>query len=194
MLADRCCRPNRTAGTAARCRCRCRGRRRRSPRRPRSPAAASDRRRRGTRARCRSTWIRSARLGNRLIAGVQNSARFERVDDALERRLAAAEQHHELDLVAVDALERRRQPGQLEEAEALRKREILLQQAVALERAQRHRQQRLVVAEADRLDRRRRQQLVPARRRPSTGSTSTPRPAARHSSYSLFATSSRPAR
>ncbi len=67
------------------------------------------------------------------------------IDDALERRLAAAEQNHELDLVRIDPLERPREPGQLEEAKALRERKILLQQPVALKRAQRHRQQRLGV-------------------------------------------------
>ena len=83
------------------------------------------------------------------------------IDDAFERRVAAAQENHQLDLVRVHPFERPREPGQLEKAKALRKRKILLQQPVALKRAQGHRQQRLGVGEADRLDRRRGKKLVP---------------------------------
>ena len=97
--------------------------------------------------------MRSARFWNRLIGRRAEQREVRGVDDAFERRLAAAQQDHELDLVRIDPLEGAREPRQLEEAEALRKRKILLQQPVALKRAQGHRQQRLGVGEADRLDR-----------------------------------------
>ena len=58
------------------------------------------------------------------------------------------------------------QAAQLEEAEALGEGEVLVQQAVALERAVRDRQQRLVVGKADRADRARGQHLEPLGRPP----------------------------
>ena len=45
------------------------------------------------------------------MAGVQNSARFERVHDALERGLAAPEEQHELDLVGVARAQGLAQPA-----------------------------------------------------------------------------------
>ena len=108
--------------------------------------------------------MRSARLGNRLIAGVQNSAKFDASTTLSSvgspRRTGSRARSRS----SSTRLSARREPGQLEEPEPLRKREILLQQPIPLERSQRDRQQRLVVGEADRPDRRRRQQLVPPRR------------------------------
>ena len=92
--------------------------------------------------------MRSARFGKRLIAGVQKSAKFAGIDDVLEPRLAALEQHDDLELAAGVAPKRRREAVEVDEQEALREREILLQQPIALEPAQRRGQQRLVVLEA----------------------------------------------
>lgn len=85
------------------------------------------------------------------------------VDDALERALALAQEHHQLDLVGVGEAHRRLETCHLEKTEALRKCKILLQQPVALERTERHRQERLVVGEANRPDTRGRSELMPAR-------------------------------
>ena len=194
MLLARSCTPSRRAGSAGRCPCRRRGPRRPSPHRPRSRAAASDPARRGTRACCRSTWIRSARFGNRLMAGVQNSARFDlsttlsRVGSPRPSRITSS--------TWLDSMRRRASASPVTSKNRYRcgKREVLLQQPVSLKRPQRHRQQGLLVGEADRLDGGGRQQVVRPRRRSCHGRTSTPSPVARHSSYSVFATSSRPPR
>src|SRR5205085_12599502 len=82
------------------------------------------------------------------------------VDDRFERRGAASEQDDQLHLARVDLLQRRGQASQLDEPVPLRKREIFLQQPVALERTQRDGQQRLVVGEAHRIDRLGAEQLV----------------------------------
>ena len=72
LLVVRCGRRRTTAGTPARCRCR---RRARSTLldfvRPRSPSAGCGRAPRGSSALSSARWMRSARLGNRLMAGVQ---------------------------------------------------------------------------------------------------------------------------
>jgi len=98
---------------------------------------------------------------------------IRRVDDALERRLTAAEENHELAWSASMRFKARREPGQLEKRKARRKRKILLQQTVALKRPQRHAATAPVVGEADRLDRVGRKKLVPPLRafaRPAPGS------------------------
>ena len=73
-----------------------------------------------------------------------------RIDQRFECRIAACEQHDQLDLVACDLREPRGQVAKLEEEQALRHRRGLLQQAVTGERAQRVRQQRLLGREAER--------------------------------------------
>ena len=74
------------------------------------------------------------------------------VDGAFERRFAALEQQHQLEFGAGVAAQRWRQPGQVDEQEALRQGEIFLQQAAALESAQGGGQQRLLVGVAGRAD------------------------------------------
>ena len=76
-------------------------------------------------------------LGKQIDGRRAEKGQIRPVDDALERRITAAQEDHELDLVGINAFERSREPRQLEEAKALRKGKILLQQPVALKRAQR---------------------------------------------------------
>ena len=77
-----------------------------------------------------------------------------------QRRVVAIEKEHDLELVPLAAPHPRPQAGQLDEEEAAGEREVLVQQAVALERARSVRQQRLRVVEAQRARRRRRHHLV----------------------------------
>ena len=86
------------------------------------------------------------------------------IDHALEDRVAAAEQQHQIDRLAGAARYRPRQSVHLEEQVALREGEVLLQQAIAAEIACGHRQQCFVVVEADGSDGLRRHELMPVRR------------------------------
>ena len=107
-------------------------------------------------------------LGEQIERRCAVQRQIRSIDDALEGRLAAAQQNHELELVRIDAFQSPREPVTSKNRYRCGKRKILLQQPVSLKRAQGHRQQRLVVAEADRLDRAGRNELVPPRCASST--------------------------
>ncbi|PAV66564.1 hypothetical protein WR25_01165 [Diploscapter pachys] len=67
---------------------------------------------------------------------------------AFQRGVDTVEQHQQLQLLAVAALDRALQPGEVDEQIALGQGEILLQQAIALEGLRHHRQRCFAVIEA----------------------------------------------
>ncbi len=94
--------------------------------------------------------MRSARLGNRLMAGVQYKAMFDASTSRSKFASPRPNRMTTLEFLALDAPERALQSGNLDEAETLRERKVLLQQPIPLERAQRHRQQGLAVSRSQR--------------------------------------------
>ncbi len=83
------------------------------------------------------------------------------VDHVLERRVAPLEEQHELELGRGLPPRGGRESRYVDELEPLRKREVLLQEPIALEHAQADRQQRLRVGIAGALDPRSGQELMP---------------------------------
>ena len=104
-----------------------------SPCRPRSPSAASGRARGGTRSPLGQVDAVGA-LGKQVDRRRAEQREVLRADRAVEPAVVRVSSTHDLDLGAVAAANRSPSPLSSTNRNALRQREILLQQAVALER------------------------------------------------------------
>ncbi len=92
-------------------------------------------------------------LGEQVDGGRAERQELRRADTAFQARFVAVEQHDQFQLLAVTPFDRTAQLGELNEQEAMGQGEVLLQQAIALERPRYHRHGRIGIIEPPRAQR-----------------------------------------